>query len=588
MAEKQFLDEQGLAEVGKVVQKYYVNKEDIKDKLFTEDYKHKLDSINIEEILSMVQKQSGVNLPLKECNREQIDDLKTNGIYVDPNVANGLFVVIVSDFMLDNSKLGIYQIIFTTSSQQGASVRMRALFNSSDNWIDNYTFSFADVKSAIGELQKQMKNLPNPSTSTVDIINDLTTGGKDKALSAEQGKILFQYANEGKEKIANALIGKGSKDVSKDSDFGSLAQAIQEIPTGYASGTILDNSKIQLFEELEITPRSPKITCDVQLLSFANQLSHNYLYTTKWIDDKHKELLRINKSDLKNKEHLSYEDFTSIATISEPTGPHDPTATPRIFVLTNGFLWLREGQIIRFDEDGHKLWEYYVNEAYSIDVIQDYYNSNIIYVVTTLADKFVVTSFDIKGKDEQAEINKLSNEQFLTYHKNQTTANFVSYCQNDSSVILKQYNVNTNGFSVTLNDNHTHKFNQVRNIFSANNLIILITQSNTMAYNMQIFNDDIKLQCGSNVAEYNNLYDVLAGHFTVTPNGRCKVCTINDNQINLTEPNQTEGIKATIDNWSTLPIRNWDDDSFMLYDQQNEPSKLQLFDWEIVNKYKVI
>lgn len=587
MTEKQFLDESGLTEVGQVVKKYYVNKEDIKDKLFTEEYKHKLDSINIEEILSMVQKQGGANLPTKECNREQIDDLKTNGIYIDPNVANGLFVVIVSDLMLDNSKLGIYQIIFTTSSQQGVSVRMRGLFNSSDNWTDSYTVSSTDIQSAIQKLEEQMKNLSNPSTSTVDIINDLTTGGTDKALSAEQGKILFQYANEGKEKIANALIGKGSKDVSKDSDFGSLAQAIKEIPTGYASGTILDNSKIQLFKELEITPCSPKITCNVKLLSFQNQLPHNYLYTTRGIDDKHQELLRIHKSDLQHKEHLSYEDFTSIATISDPPSLDDPTATPYIFVLTYGFLWIREGQIIRFDDDGHQLWEDFIGGTYILDVVQDRYITDNIYVVTKLTNKFAVTLFNTKERIKQIEIKKSSDEYYLISNQVNTRINLVSYCQNDSSAILKQYDINKRDLSVISSNDNTTKFEQVKNIFSTNNYVILITKSNGIDYNFQIFDNYLRLKCGSAVI-YNNLYDMSIGHLIITPNNQCKIYNTYNNQINLIEPNQIEGIKATVDNWQTLPIQNWNVNSFMLYYQQNEPSKLQLFNWKIVDKYKVI
>lgn len=586
MTEKQFLDESGLAEVGQVVKKYYVNKDDIKDKLFTEEYKNKLDSINIEEILSMVQKQGGLNLPTKECNREQIDDLKTNGIYIDPNVANGLFVVIVSDLMLDNIKLGIYQIIFTTSSQQGVSVRMRGLFNSSDNWTDNYTVSSTDIQSAIQKLEEQMKNLSNPSTSTVDIINDLTTGGTDKALSAEQGKILFQYANEGKEKIANALIGKGSKDVSKDSDFGSLAQAIKEIPTGYASGTILDNSKIQLFEELEITPRSPKITCDVKLLAFKNQLPHNYLYTTRGIDDKHQELLRINKSDLQHKEHLSYEDFTSIATISDPPSLDDPTAEPKIFVLTNGFVWVREGQIVRFDNDGHKLWEDCIRE-YISDVIQDPYRTDNIYVITKLTNKFAVTLFDTKERIKQTEFWVSSNEYYLISNQTNESVSLISYYQNNGSVTLQKYVINKSNLSAESKDIDTKMFAQARHIYSANNFGILITDINNRECRVQILSDIFLFKYDGTV-QINLLNDIEIGHFIITPNNQCKIFNTYNNQINLIDPNQLEGIKATIDNWQTLPIRNWNNDSFMLYDQQNEPSQLQLFNWKIVDKYKVI
>lgn len=587
MAEKQFLDEQGLAEVGKVVQKYYVNKEDVKDKLFTEDYKNKLDSINIEEILSMVKKQGGVNLPTKECNREQIDDLKTNGIYIDPNIANGLFVVIVSDLILENSKLGIYQIIFETSSQQGVSVRTRSLWGSSDKWFDGFTFSTNSIQSAIQKLEEQMKNLSNPSTSTVDIIDDLTTGGKDKALSAEQGKILFQYANEGKEKITNALIGKGSKDVSKDSDFGSLAQAIEQIPVGYASGTILDNSKIKLFEELEITPRSPQMICDVQLLSFRNNLPHGYLYTTKWIDDKHQELLRINKSDLKNKEHLYYEDFTSIATISDPPQLDDPTATPCIFALKNGFVWLREGQIIRFNNDGHKLWEDCIDKAFILDVIQDRYVTDDIYVITALANKLVVTLFNTGGRVKQTEIKISSDEYYLISNQLNTHVELISYCKNGNSVTLKYYDIDRRDFSVMSGDYKNIKLTRVKNIFSNNNFVIVITYYDVNKHILCVLDNCLSLQYCSAI-EYYLDSTMLAGQFTITLNNQCKICNTKNNQIEIVNPDQDNGIKATIDNWNTLPIQNWNKDSFMLYDQENNPSILQLFDWKIVDKYKVI
>lgn len=61
------------------------------------------------------------------------------------------------------------------------------------------------------------------------VVNDLTTGGTDKALSAEQGKILFQNVDNGKSLVANAIIGKGGKGVTKDSTFEQLATAIENL-----------------------------------------------------------------------------------------------------------------------------------------------------------------------------------------------------------------------------------------------------------------------------------------------------------------------------------------------------------------------
>lgn len=69
----------------------------------------------------------------------------------------------------------------------------------------------------------------------VPIVNDLTTGGTDKALSAEQGKVLFTYADDGKKSIADAIIGKGGS-ATKDDTFKDLAAKIAGIKTGYGVG----------------------------------------------------------------------------------------------------------------------------------------------------------------------------------------------------------------------------------------------------------------------------------------------------------------------------------------------------------------
>lgn len=77
------------------------------------------------------------------------------------------------------------------------------------------------------------------------LVNDLTTGGEDKALSAEQGKVLFQYANDGKNKIASAIVGKGGEASSEDS-FESLAGKIAAIKPGYGVGDIINISDIKV------------------------------------------------------------------------------------------------------------------------------------------------------------------------------------------------------------------------------------------------------------------------------------------------------------------------------------------------------
>ena len=69
-----------------------------------------------------------------------------------------------------------------------------------------------------------------------EVVNNLTSGGSDKALSAEQGKELkrlvdqaFQSASEGKRKIAEALTGKGVTGVSSNSTFQQMADGIKGI-----------------------------------------------------------------------------------------------------------------------------------------------------------------------------------------------------------------------------------------------------------------------------------------------------------------------------------------------------------------------
>lgn len=88
----------------------------------------------------------------------------------------------------------------------------------------------------------------------VDVVDDLTSGGKDKALSAEQGKVLFQYANDGKDKIASAIVGKGVN-ASKNDSFNSLATKISNIKTGYGVGDVISEKNINVIKVNKPTPR---------------------------------------------------------------------------------------------------------------------------------------------------------------------------------------------------------------------------------------------------------------------------------------------------------------------------------------------
>ena len=81
----------------------------------------------------------------------------------------------------------------------------------------------------------------------VPIVNDLTTGGTDKALSAEQGKVLFTYADEGKKSIADAIIGKGGS-ATKDDTFKDLAAKIAGIKTGYGVGDVIPEENVKVLK----------------------------------------------------------------------------------------------------------------------------------------------------------------------------------------------------------------------------------------------------------------------------------------------------------------------------------------------------
>ena len=67
-----------------------------------------------------------------------------------------------------------------------------------------------------------------------DIVNDFTTGGANKVLSAEQGKVLFQSVVDGKKRIATAINDKRFEAVAnQDLSFVELAEKIKGIETYY-------------------------------------------------------------------------------------------------------------------------------------------------------------------------------------------------------------------------------------------------------------------------------------------------------------------------------------------------------------------
>lgn len=98
--------------------------------------------------------------------------------------------------------------------------------------------------------QTKLKGIEDEANKTT-IINDLTTGGVDKALSAEQGKLLFQNVDDGKLQIANAIIDKGQSGVSNSSSFQELATGIRSIKTGYTVGDIIKPADVKVLSRTE-------------------------------------------------------------------------------------------------------------------------------------------------------------------------------------------------------------------------------------------------------------------------------------------------------------------------------------------------
>lgn len=108
----------------------------------------------------------------------------------------------------------------------------------------------ADINNAKAAHDADIKRLESQKLNKTDIVNDLTTGGVDKALSAEQGKVLFTYADNGKKSIADAIVGKGV-DATKSDDFNTLADKISKIKTGYGVGEEVPVEEIKTFHPYE-------------------------------------------------------------------------------------------------------------------------------------------------------------------------------------------------------------------------------------------------------------------------------------------------------------------------------------------------
>lgn len=75
-------------------------------------------------------------------------------------------------------------------------VRYRTKPEGASEYNEWKTFKFDDVLNRLGISELDIANLKNKKIDKASIVNDLTTGGTDKVLSAEQGKLLNESVNE--------------------------------------------------------------------------------------------------------------------------------------------------------------------------------------------------------------------------------------------------------------------------------------------------------------------------------------------------------------------------------------------------------
>ena len=123
----------------------------------------------------------------------------------------------------------------------------------------NTEIIFSDGKKAVikkgvdGTVDFDKLTKEQRESLVVPIVNDLTTGGVNKALSAEQGKVLFQSVDSGKKLIAKAIIDKEGK-ASKEDTFSDLANKIKNIKTGYGVGDIIQPGNLKAIVTGDLLP----------------------------------------------------------------------------------------------------------------------------------------------------------------------------------------------------------------------------------------------------------------------------------------------------------------------------------------------
>lgn len=252
MEDKVFLDEAGLGEVGKVISKHYAKREEFdRDKKRKEVIPTLTDSNYIYSYvdLNYLILDGTYCVDLKKLYRNLQDtdvseEYSTESLYSLwkqgqlPDLSMGVAIV---RHETSNDGDAICQTLYDTiTGLTFKRTTKEAKREYKEDWImDNYdtdettiiqsllsdeawsawAIGGGIVPSALPVASGTLEEGHKPGLMTPDdkkkldsvnvdkiinkdsIVNDLTTGGVDKVLSAEQGKILFQYANEGKEKM---------------------------------------------------------------------------------------------------------------------------------------------------------------------------------------------------------------------------------------------------------------------------------------------------------------------------------------------------------------------------------------------------
>jgi hypothetical protein len=96
-----------------------------------------------------------------------------------------------------------------------------------------------DLAAAIKENESGISGLQNDKVNKADVVNDLTAGGADKVLSAEQGKAL------------KGMVDGNSTSISDLSDESTLPHKVKDVSNNktFKMGLQIKNGKTQIVYE---------------------------------------------------------------------------------------------------------------------------------------------------------------------------------------------------------------------------------------------------------------------------------------------------------------------------------------------------